>query len=90
MTFTVAVNEDASIASGRLVVRRVFDTEYLEWQFESPDLAKGEVFETGVNLISKDTELAKCINEVCSIHSQALRGHESRPHFIGWSRNAGL
>ncbi len=70
VTFTVAVNEDASIASGRLVVRRVFDTEHLEWQFENPDSAKGEVFETGVNLIPKDTELAKCMNEDCSIHSQ--------------------
>src|SRR5258708_16388661 len=67
VTFTVAVNEDASIASGRLVVRRVFDTEHLEWQFESPDLAKGEVFETGVSLIPKDTEQAKCMSEDCSI-----------------------
>jgi hypothetical protein len=70
VTFTVAVNEDASIASGRLVVRRVFDTEYLEWQFESPDLAKGEVFETGVSLIPKDTEQAKCMSEDCSTRSQ--------------------
>jgi hypothetical protein len=70
VTFTVAENEDASIASGRLVVRRGFDTEHLEWQFESPDLAKGEVFETGVNLIPKDTEQGKCMNEDCSIRSQ--------------------
>jgi len=70
VTFTVAVNEDASIASGKLVVRRVFDAEHLEWQFETPDLAKGEVFETGVNLIPKDTEQAKCMNEDCSIRSQ--------------------
>jgi hypothetical protein len=56
VAFTVAENEDASIASGRLVVRRVFDTEHLEWQFESPDLAKGEVFETGVSLVPKYTE----------------------------------
>jgi hypothetical protein len=70
VTFTVAENEDANIASGRLVARRGFDTEHLEWQFESPDLAKGEVFETGVNLIPKDTEQAKCMNEDCSIRSQ--------------------
>ncbi len=70
VTFTVAVNEDASIASGRLVVRRVFDTEHLQWQFETPGLAKGEVFETGVNLIPKNTEQAKCTNEDCSIRSQ--------------------
>ena len=70
VTFTVAVNEDASIASGRLVVRRVFDTEHLEWQFESPDLAEGEMFETGVYLMPKDPEQAKCMNEDCSIRSQ--------------------
>jgi hypothetical protein len=70
VTFTVAENEDANIASGRLVARRGFDTEHLEWHFESPDLAKGEVFETGVNLIPKDTEQAKCMNEDCSIRSQ--------------------
>ena len=67
VTFTVAENEDASIASGRLVIRRGFDTEHLGWQFESPDLAKGEVFETGVKLIPKDGEHAKCMNEDCSI-----------------------
>jgi hypothetical protein len=67
VTFTVAENEDASIASGRLVIRRGFDTEHLGWQFESPDLAKGEVFETGVKLIPKDGEHAKCMNEYCSI-----------------------
>ena len=70
VTFTVAENEDANIASGRLVARRGFDTEHLEWQFERPDLATGEVFETGVNLIPKDTEQAKCMNEHCSIRSQ--------------------
>ena len=70
VTFTVAENEDASIASGKLVVRRVFDAEHLEWQFETPDLAKGEVFETGVSLIPKDPEQAKCMNEDCSIGSQ--------------------
>ncbi len=70
VTFAVAENENASIASGRLVVRRVFDTEHLEWQFESPDLAKSGVFVTGVNLAPKDTEQAKCISEDCSIHSQ--------------------
>jgi hypothetical protein len=70
VTFTVAENEDASIASGRLVVRRVFGTEHLEWQFDSPDLAKGEVFETGVKLIPKDGEQVKYMNEGCSIRSQ--------------------
>jgi hypothetical protein len=70
VTFTVAVNEDARIASGRVVVRRVFDAEHLGWQFESPDLAKGEMFETGVNLVPKDTEQAKCTNEDCSIRLQ--------------------
>jgi hypothetical protein len=53
-----------------LVARRGFGTEHLEWQFDSPDLAKGEVFETGVNLIPKDGEQAKYMNEDCSIRSQ--------------------
>jgi hypothetical protein len=70
VTFTVAVNEDANIASGRVLVRRVFDAEHLEWQFESPDLAKDAVFETGVSLVPKDTEQAKCMIEDCSIGSQ--------------------
>jgi hypothetical protein len=70
VTFTVAENEDASIASGRLVVRRVFGTEHVDWQFDSPASAKGEVFETGVNLIPKDTKQAKCMNEDCSTRSQ--------------------
>jgi hypothetical protein len=65
VTFTIAENEDASIASGRLEVRRVLDTEHLVWQFESPDLARSEVYETGVNLIPSDGEQAKCINEDC-------------------------
>jgi hypothetical protein len=65
VTFTVAENEDASIASGRLEVRRDLHTEHLVWQFESPDPARGEVFETGVNLLSNDSEQAKCINADC-------------------------
>jgi hypothetical protein len=70
VTFTVAENEEASIASGRLVVRRVLGTEHLEWHFDSPDFARGEGFETGVNLISNDSEQAKCMNEDCTIRLQ--------------------
>jgi hypothetical protein len=65
VTFTVAENKDANIASGRLVVRRVFDTEHLEWQFDNPEFASGDWFETGVNLIPYESEQAKCINEDC-------------------------
>jgi hypothetical protein len=32
-------------------------------------LAKGEVFETGVSLIPKDTKQANCMNEDCSTRS---------------------
>ena len=65
VAFTIAENEDANIASGRLAVRRTFDTEHLEWHFDNPDVATGEEFETGVNLIPYDSEQAKCINEDC-------------------------
>src|SRR5260370_16678590 len=46
VTFTVAVNEDASIPSGRLVGRRLFDTHHPQCHFQPPALAKDEVFET--------------------------------------------
>ena len=36
VTFTVAVNEDASIASGRLVVRRVFELPFEVLSVEDP------------------------------------------------------
>jgi hypothetical protein len=70
VTFTVAENEQASVASGKLEVQRVFDAEHLSWHFDTPNLARGDTFETGVNLIPSDSEQAKCANEDCSARSQ--------------------
>ena len=50
-TFTVAENEQASVANGTVVVRRAMDAEHMAWRFDEPQSAKGEAFETGVNLI---------------------------------------
>ena len=51
VTFTVAENEQATIVSGDLQVQRVADAEHLLWRFDTPNLARGASFETGVNLI---------------------------------------
>jgi len=65
VTFTVAENEQANIASGELQVQRAVDTEHLLWRFNTPILARSITFETGVNLISSRGEQAKCVNEDC-------------------------
>jgi hypothetical protein len=65
VTFTVAENEQANIASGELQVQRAVDTEHLLWRFDTPILARSITFETGVNLISSRGEQAKCVNEDC-------------------------
>jgi hypothetical protein len=70
VTFTVAENEQASIASGELQVQRAVDAEHLVWRFNTPDLARGASFQTGVNLILDGGEQANCANEDCSVHPQ--------------------
>jgi hypothetical protein len=55
-TFTVAENELATIANGTVVVRRAMDAEHMVWQFDEPHSVRGEVFETGVNLIPSSSE----------------------------------
>jgi hypothetical protein len=62
VTFTVAENEQANIASGELQVQRAVDAEHLLWHFNTPILAKSTAFETGVNLISSGGEQATCVN----------------------------
>lgn len=62
VTFTVAENEQASIASGELEVQRAVDAEHLLWRFDTPNLAKNTTFETGVNLISSGGEEATCVD----------------------------
>jgi hypothetical protein len=51
VTFTIAENEQANIASGELEVRRAVDAEHVLWHFETPSFARGITLETGVNLI---------------------------------------
>jgi hypothetical protein len=69
VTFTVAENEQASIATGTLAVRRALEAEHIVWQFDAPDLARGEVFETGANVIPNSGEQSKCVMEDCSARS---------------------
>ena len=62
VTFTVAENEQANVASGELEVQRAVSAEHLLWRFNTPNLAKNASFETGVNLISSGDEQATCVN----------------------------
>lgn len=62
VTFTVAENEQANIASGEVQVQRAVDTEHLLWRFDTPILARNTTFETGVNLISSRGQQAACVN----------------------------
>jgi len=66
VTFTVAENEQATIASGELEVQRAIDAEHVLWHFETPRSARGTTFETGVNLIPGAPEQAKCEEKECS------------------------
>jgi hypothetical protein len=66
VTFTVAENEQANIASGELEVQRAVDAEHLLWHFETPSFARGITLETGVNLIPNARTEANCTNEDCS------------------------
>lgn len=65
VTFTVAENEQANIASGELEVQRAANAEHVSWHFETPSFARGTTFETGVNLIPNAGAQANCINEEC-------------------------
>jgi hypothetical protein len=63
VAFTVAENEQATVARGALEVQRAVDTEHLLWRFDTPSLARSTTFETGVNLIPSASEQANCVNE---------------------------
>jgi len=73
VTFTINENEQANVASGELEVQRAVDAEHLFWRFETPSLARGVFFETGVNLIPSGGEQASCVNEGCSVPSNKQR-----------------
>lgn len=66
VTFTVAENEQASVASGELEVQRTNGAEHVLWRFDTPNSARGTTFVTGVNLVPGAREQAKCVNEECS------------------------
>lgn len=62
VTFTVAENEQAKVASGELEVQRAGDAEHVLWRFDTPISAKSTTFETGANLILSGGEEATCVN----------------------------
>lgn len=56
VSFTVAENEQADIASGQLEVHRAVDAEHVLWHFETPSSARGITLETGVTLIANQAQ----------------------------------
>jgi hypothetical protein len=66
VTFTVAENEQANIASGVLDVQRAAGAEHVLWRFETPSFARGITLETGVNSIPNARAQATCTNQDCS------------------------
>ena len=66
LTFTIAENEQANVATGELEVQRTFDAEHALWRFDTPNAAKGTTIITGVNLIPGAYEQARCVSEACS------------------------
>jgi hypothetical protein len=65
VTFTVAENEQANIASGELEVQRAADAEHVLWHFETPSFARGITLETGVNLVPNARAQTDCHNDEC-------------------------
>ena len=63
VTFTVAENEQANIASGELEVRRAAGVEHMLWQFETPSFARAMTLETGVNLIPGPRVQENCVDD---------------------------
>ena len=62
VTFTVAENEQANIASGELEVRRAADVEHMLWHFETPSFARAMTLETGVNLTPTARAQENCVD----------------------------
>jgi hypothetical protein len=63
VTFTVAENEQANIASGKLEVQRTIDAEHVLWHFETPSFARGITIETGVDVIPNARTEANCTKQ---------------------------
>ena len=66
VTFSIAENEQANVASGELEVQRTIDAEHLLWRFDTPGAARAATFITGVNLIPGPREQANCEDKNCS------------------------
>jgi hypothetical protein len=69
VAFSVAENEQATVARGALEIQRTDDAEHLLWRFDTPNLPGNTTFETGVNVIPSPGEQANCLNEICSRRS---------------------
>ena len=65
VTFSIAENEQANVASGELEVERTTYAEHIAWRFDAPNGARGTTFITGANLIPGAREIARCANEDC-------------------------
>jgi len=63
VTFTVAENEQANIASGELEVRRSAGVEHMLWQFDTPRFARAITLETGVNLVPSARVQENCVED---------------------------
>ena len=49
--FVIAEDNQPSIAAGKAVVLRAIDAEHVLWQFQAPNWARTNAFDTGVNVI---------------------------------------
>jgi hypothetical protein len=65
VAFTIAENDQATVARGAIKVQRTAEVERLLWRFDTPNLAKSITFETGVTLIPSPSEQATCVNGNC-------------------------
>jgi hypothetical protein len=50
--FSIDEDEHRNVASGRASVARAVEAEHVTWRLDAPDWAKGDTFETGVNILS--------------------------------------
>ena len=50
--FSIDEDEHRNVASGRASVARGVEAEHVTWRLETPDWAKAQTFETGVNILS--------------------------------------
>lgn len=66
VTFTIAQNEQATVASGELDVQGTLDAERAQWRFKASPSVRGASFETGVTLLPGAHQQASCAEKDCS------------------------